>query len=120
MKRNTSIATLIAAASIATAGSLAFAGQDGNRDKDRYAELFNSKITLQHAIASAQLAHPDGRVIKAELEQDKDTLYYEVDVVKANKRVFEVHVDAADGKVISNDTQDSNAKQDRAGTKGQS
>ena len=41
MKRNTSIATLIAAASIATAGSLAFAGQDDNRDKDRYSELFN-------------------------------------------------------------------------------
>ena len=39
---------------------------------------------------------------------------------RVNKRVFEVHVDAADGKVISNDMQGSTARQDRTGTKGQS
>ncbi|WP_213361052.1 PepSY domain-containing protein [Brachymonas denitrificans] len=113
MKRNTSIAALIAAATIATAGGFAYAGQDGKRAGDRYDELLTSKITLQHAIASAQLQHPDGRVIKAELEQGKDAPYYEVDVVTPDKSVVEVRVDATDGKVIASDVQNRDARKDR-------
>ena len=113
MKRNTSIAALIAAATIATAGGFAYAGQDGKRAGDRYDELLTSKITLQHAIASAQLQHPDGRVIKAELEQGKDAPYYEVDVVTPNKSVVAVRVDATDGKVIASDVQNRDARKDR-------
>ena len=113
MKRNTSIAALIAAATIATAGGFAYAGQDGKRAGDRYDELLTSKIPLQHAIASAQLQHPDGRVIKAELEQGKDAPYYEVDVVTPDKSVVEVRVDATDGKVIASDVQNRDARKDR-------
>lgn len=113
MKRNTSIAALLAAATIATAGGFAYAGQDGKRAGDRYDELLTSKITLQHAIASAQLQHPDGRVIKAELEQGKDAPYYEVDVVTPDKSVVEVRVDATDGKVIASDVQNRDARKDR-------
>ena len=113
MKRNTSIAALIAAATIATAGGFAYAGQDGKRAGDRYDELLTSRITLQHAIASAQLQHPDGRVIKAELEQGKDAPYYEVDVVTPDKSVVEVRVDATDGKVIASDVQNRDARKDR-------
>ena len=113
MKRNTSIAALIAAATIATAGGFAYAGQDGKRAGDRYDELLTSQITLQHAIASAQLQHPDGRVIKAELEQGKDAPYYEVDVVTPDKSVVEVRVDATDGKVIASDVQNRDARKDR-------
>ena len=62
MKRNTSIAALLAAATIATTGGLAYAGQDGKRAGDRYDELLTSKITLQHAIADQlselRLAYP--------------------------------------------------------------
>lgn len=113
MKRNTSIAALLAAATIATAGGFAYAGQDGKRAGDRYDELLTSKITLQNAIASAQLQHPDGRVIKAELEQGKDAPYYEVDVVTPDKSVVEVRVDATDGKVIASDVQNRDARKDR-------
>ena len=113
MKRNTSIAALLAAATIATTGGFAYAGQDGKRAGDRYDELLTSKNTLQHAIASAQLQHPDGRVIKAELEQGKDAPYYEVDVVTPDKSVVEVRVDATDGKVIASDVQNRDARKDR-------
>lgn len=113
MKRKTSIATLIAAATLATAGGFAYAGQDGNRAGDRYNDLLTSRITLQHAIASAQLQHPDGRVIKAELEPGKNAPYYEVDVVTPNKSVVAVRVDATDGKVIASDVQNRDARKDQ-------
>ncbi|QTD44493.1 PepSY domain-containing protein [Ottowia testudinis] len=100
MNRKTSLAAFIAAVGIATAGGLAYAAQ-GGAVNDAVADLSQAHITLEQAIAAAQQHHAGAKATKAELESRKGTTFYEVEVVAANQQVFDVRVDAADGKVLS-------------------
>lgn len=59
-----------------------------------------AKVTLVQAIQTAE-QHQPGKAVKADLEVKRNSSYYEVDVVSAEKRAYEVRVDAETGKVIS-------------------
>lgn len=99
MKYKTTIAALLAAAGIATAGGLAWAKDAGVNDA--VAALANAKITLEQAVAAAQQHHAGGKATKAELESEKGATFYEIEIVAADHQVFDVKVDAVDGKVLS-------------------
>ena len=58
-----------------------------------------AKVTIDQAIktASEKVA---GKVVEAELEKKHDILVWEVEVVTAENKVMEVHIDAESGAVI--------------------
>ncbi len=92
----------LAMALILTAGgAAAFAksGADG-RDNDAVADLAKANVTLVQAVTTAE-QHAGGRATGAELETEKGKALYEVEVVAANKAVYDVTVDAETGKVLA-------------------
>lgn len=58
-----------------------------------------AKVTIDEAIktASDKIA---GQIIEAELERKHDKVIWEVEVVTAENKVMEVHIDAQSGAVI--------------------
>lgn len=82
-------------------GAAAFAksGVEG-RDNDAVADLAHAKVTLVQAVTSAE-QHAGGRATGAELESEKGKALYEVEVVAANRAVYDVTVDAGTGKVLA-------------------
>lgn len=100
MKRNLMIPALIVAVGVASAGGLALAQQTGVLENDAVADLAKAKITLNQAIGTAE-AHASGRATKAELEGEHGAVAFDVEVVTADNKVFDVKVNAIDGKVLS-------------------
>ena len=66
----------------------------------------DAKVTIDQAIKTAQEKVP-GTVVEAELEKKHGKTVWEVEVVGADGKVTEVHIDAATGTVI-----DTEAKKD--------
>ncbi len=95
-KHYLTIATLVSATALSAA---AFAGNHHGHENDAVAELAKAKIALVDAIGTAE-KHAQGRAARAELESEKSGPVYSVEVV-ANDKVFDVRVDATDGKVLS-------------------
>ena len=58
-----------------------------------------AKVTIDQAIKTASEKVP-GKVVEAELEKKHNTLVWEVEVVTAENKVMEVHIDAESGAVI--------------------
>ena len=58
-----------------------------------------AKVTIDEAIKTASEKVP-GKVVEAELEKKHNTLVWEVEVVTAENKVMEVHIDAESGAVI--------------------
>jgi uncharacterized membrane protein YkoI len=81
----------------------AWSDQKGKGKKDEAKETVEmaaaAKVTIDQAIktASEKVA---GKVVEAELEKKHDTLVWEVEVVTAENKVMEVHIDAESGAVI--------------------
>lgn len=69
-----------------------------------------AKVTIDQAIKTASEKVP-GKVVEAELEKKHDTLVWEVEVVTAENKVMEVHIDAGSGAVI--DVEDEKSKKDK-------
>jgi len=59
----------------------------------------DAKVTIDQAIKTAQEKVP-GTVVEAELEKKHGKTVWEVEVVGADGKVTEVHIDAAAGTVI--------------------
>lgn len=100
MNRKIALQALIMAAGVATAGGLALAKTSGG-ENDAVADVAKANITLTQAVSAAE-AQSGGRAVKAELEGERGALAYQVEVVTADNKVFDVQVDAADGRVLSN------------------
>ena len=66
----------------------------------------DAKVTIDQAIKTA-LEKVPGTAVEAELEKKHGKTVWEVEVVGADGKVTEVHIDAADGTVI-----DTEAKKD--------
>ncbi|MCR6653710.1 MAG: PepSY domain-containing protein [Cellvibrionaceae bacterium] len=94
MKKLTNPAVL----SVALAGLL-FSGV-ALADRDDIRLLAETKINLTEAIAIAE-KHQNGRAYEAELDSDSFSPVYEVKVVSADNRVFELDVDGVSGEVRS-------------------
>ena len=81
----------------------AWSDQKGKGKKDESKETVEmaakAKVTIDQAIktASEKVA---GKVVEAELEMKHDKLVWEVEVVTAENKVMEVHIDAESGAVI--------------------
>lgn len=100
---------LTAAVILAVGGGVAFAksGTVGG-DNDAITDLARAKITLVQAVGAAE-HHAGGRATAAELETEKGKTLYEVEVVAANKAVYDVTVDAGTGKVLSSEVDKADA-----------
>lgn len=102
------LALLLAAGTLAVAGA-AYADEKERKGKAGMAAA--AKVTIDQAIntASEKVA---GRVIEAELEHKHNKLVWEVEVVTAENKVMEVHIDADTGAVI--DVEEEKAKPTKA------
>lgn len=79
----------------------ALSDSKGKKDdpKDIVEMSKTAKITAEQAIKTAQ-EKVQGKVVEAELERKHDRAVWEVEIVVADERVVEVHVDADNGTVI--------------------
>jgi uncharacterized membrane protein YkoI len=71
----------------------------------------DAKVTIDQAIKTA-LDKVQGTVVEAELEKKHGKTVWEVEVVGADGKVTEVHIDAGSGDVI-----DTEAKKEKKGKK---
>jgi len=69
----------------------------------------DAKVTIDQAIKTATEKVP-GMVVEAELEKKHDKAIWEVEVLGANGKVTEVHIDAATGAVIDVEAKDKKEK----------
>jgi uncharacterized membrane protein YkoI len=92
----------------------AWSDQKGKGKKDESKETVEmaakAKVTIDQAIKTASEKVP-GKVVEAELEKKHGTLVWEVEVVTAENKVMEVHIDAESGAVI--DVEDEKSKKDK-------
>lgn len=90
------LSVLLAAGTLATAG-IAFGDEQEKNDKAEMAAA--AKVSIDQALKTA-LEKVSGKIIEAELEKKHNKLVWEVEVVTADKKVMEVHIDADTGAVI--------------------
>lgn len=90
----------LATVTLATLGTLAYAGQRSENDAMAAA---SAKISLTQAVGIAE-KHVSGKASQAEFDQENQGHLYKVEVVGGGK-VFDVKVNADTGAVISS-TQD--------------
>jgi uncharacterized membrane protein YkoI len=99
-KMITGIAALVGALAL---GAPAWSGKDGTQEMDetrKAVELSKTaKVTIEQAVKTA-MEKFSGKVIEAELEQKHGKGIWEVEIVGADGKVMEVHVDADTGAVI--------------------
>jgi len=80
-----------------------WSGDKGKGKKDESKETVEmaakAKVTIDQAIKTA-LEKVPGKVVEAELEKKHDKLLWEFEVVTAENKVMEVHIDAESGAVI--------------------
>ena len=84
------------AVALAATGIGAYAAKNMENES---AALAQAKVSIVQAIATAE-QHANGKATRAELEQSKAGLTFDVEVVSGTK-VFDVKVDAEKGTVIS-------------------
>ena len=81
----------------------AWSDQKGKEKKDESKETVEmaakAKVTIDQAIKTASEKVP-GKVVEAELEKKHNALVWEVEVVTAENKVMEIHIDAESGVVI--------------------
>lgn len=75
------------------------AGSIEVRNGDEATFTDSAKISFDSAIKSALAAVP-GKVLKAELENEDGFLVYGIEVVKSDRQIVDVAVDAGNGKVL--------------------
>lgn len=100
----------IAAAALASVGTVAFAAKTMENDA---VAAPPAKISLVQAIAAAE-QQANGKATRAEYEQTKTGWAYDVEIISGTK-VFDVRVDADKGTVISSaeDTADKDDDHDK-------
>jgi uncharacterized membrane protein YkoI len=94
------------------AGTLAVGGTayaDGKEKNGKTEMATAAKVTIDQAVKTASEKVP-GTVIEAELEKKHHKLVWEVEVVTAENKVMEVHIDADSGAVIGVEEEKAKAK----------
>jgi uncharacterized membrane protein YkoI len=83
------------------------------KEKEGKAEMAAAaKVTIDQAVKTASEKVP-GKVIEAELEHKHNKLVWEVEVVTAENKVMEVHIDADSGAVIDVEEEKAKTKKSR-------
>lgn len=108
MKLRGGVATVLCMTAVLI--SPAWSDDKGQGKKDKVKEAVemaaSAKVTIDQAIKAAS-EKVSGKIIEAELEQKHNKLVWEVEVVTAENKVKEVHIDAETGVVI--DVEEDNA-----------
>jgi uncharacterized membrane protein YkoI len=102
--------TVLALAILLAAGTVVAAGSADADEKDKKGKVEMAgaaKVTIDQAVKTASDKVP-GKVIEAELESEHHKLIWEVEVVTAENKVMEIHIDAETGAVI--DVEEEKAK----------
>jgi uncharacterized membrane protein YkoI len=87
-------------------------GHKGKDEEGHVGELVkDAKVTIDQAIKTA-LDKVPGTAVEAELERKHDKTVWEVEVLGADGKVTEVHIDAGTGTII-----DTEAKHEKKGKK---
>lgn len=113
MKTPSTIAALIAAASLAATVGLAqakpaspaasqMAPVPAEQTLPAATPAVPATISIEQAIAIAQKHHPGGRVKDVEMDVEWGRRVYEIEVVGADWREYDMKIDAVTGKVLSN------------------
>ncbi len=76
-----------------------FGAKEADESKEAMALLGQARVTIDQALRVAT-DKQSGRVIEAELEKKHGKAIWEVEIVTAEGKVVEVHVDAETGAVI--------------------
>lgn len=96
-------------------GSPAWSDKKKDEEGDIAALAKEAKVTIDQAIKTATEKLP-GTIVEAELEKKHDKTIWEVEVLGADGKVTEVHIDAATGAVI--DTEAKKDEKKKEGKKG--
>jgi len=95
--------------------------KDKGKEKEETKEVIEmsktAKVTVEQAIKTAT-EKVAGKVIEAELERKHDRAVWEVEIVGADDKVTEVHIDADTGAVIDTEMKGEGKKHEKKG-KGQ-
>jgi hypothetical protein len=94
----------------------ALSDSKGKGKKDLVEMSKTAKVTVEQAIKTAQ-EKVQGKVVEAELERKHDRLVWEVEIVVAEDRVMEVHIDADTGAAIDVEEKGADKKKARKGKK---
>ncbi len=95
---------------------LVFTAPAWSNEKGKVSELVkDAKVTIDQAIKTAS-ERVQGTVVEAELEKKHGKTIWEVEIVGADNKVTEVHIDAATGDVI--DTEEKKMEQKSEKKKG--
>jgi uncharacterized membrane protein YkoI len=116
MKMLMGTTTAVAIGAMLVLSGPVWSGEKGKAKKDEVKETVDmaaaAKVTIDQAIktASDKVA---GKVVEAELEKKHDKIVWEVEVVTAENKVMEVHIDAASGAVIDTEEKQGESKRER-------
>ena len=103
----TSRSLIVLAMALSFVAGTANANDNEKENKVKGAMAAAARVTINQAANTAVQKVP-GKVIEAELEKKHNKLIWEVEVVTAENKVMEVHIDADTGAVI--DVEEENAK----------
>ncbi len=114
MKKMGITTAVITGAVLALSGPV-LGGEKGGKKHDEVKEKFEmagaAKITLDQAVKAASEKVP-GQVIEAELEKKHETTVWEVEILTAERKIIEVHVDAGSGAVIDTEEKSGEKKKE--------
>lgn len=104
---------LLAGGILAVSGP-AWSGDKGKKDETKEAVEMSktAKVTVEQAIKTAT-EKVQGKVIEAELERKHDRAVWEVEIVGADDKVTEVHIDADSGAVIDTEEKGMEKKKEK-------
>lgn len=91
--------------------------KEKNEVKEAVEMSKTAKVTVEQAIKTAT-EKVAGKVIEAELERKHDKAVWEVEIVGADDKVTEVHVDADSGVVIDTEEKGAEKKEQKGKGKG--
>ncbi|MGQ0694656.1 MAG: PepSY domain-containing protein [Nitrospiraceae bacterium] len=101
--KSLSLIVVLTVGTVLALSSPAWSDKKKDEDGDMAALAKDAKVTIYQAIKTASEKIP-GTVVEAELEKKHGKTVWEVEVLGADGRVIEVHIDAATGAVIDTET----------------
>jgi uncharacterized membrane protein YkoI len=115
VKLLTLVMTLTVGAVLAL-GTPAWSDKKKDEEGEVAALAKDAKVTIDQAIKTAAEKVP-GTVVEAELEKKHDKTVWEVEVLGADGKVTEVHIDAATGTVIDTEAKGKKEEHKKEGKK---
>ena len=113
MKRIAVPALMISVFCLGCAPSRNEKGPRAQHAEGRVADLAKeAKVTIDQAIKTA-LDKTPGTVVEAELERKRNKTVWEVEVLGADGKVTEIHIDAATGTIVTTETGQDDSNKDK-------